>query len=103
MHAVTLLSLLPLVLAAPAKRATLAPVLRPRGADLIPDQYIVVLKDGVSASSTESAISSVAHDVKHVYNAGSFSGFASRMDAKTLEAMREHPDVSGPAPAPSSP
>lgn len=95
MHAIALLSLLPLALAAPAthKRAEPAPILRPRAAELIPGQYIVKLKDGASTAALEDALSVLPHDAAHVYNAGGFSGFASKLDQATLEAVQNHPEV----------
>ncbi len=95
MHAISLLTLLPLVLAAPAntRRAEPAPLLRPRGAELIPGQYIVKLKDGVSTASLDDTLSILPGEAKHVYTAAGFTGFASKLDKATLEAVQNHPDV----------
>ena len=55
-----LLAILPLVAAAPAKRAEPAPLLAPRGdAELIADKYIVKFRDGSALSTLEDAIKSL--------------------------------------------
>ena len=45
MHVISLMSLLPLALAAPAPIAEPAPIIEPRGATIIPSKYIVKLKE----------------------------------------------------------
>lgn len=94
----TLLALLPLALAAPAlpKRDAPAPLIRSRNAQLIPGKYIVKMKDEVTTASLQDFINDVADSasVDHVYKASSaFRGFAGRLDAQSLAALRDHPDV----------
>lgn len=84
-----LLSLLPFALAAPA------PLLVPKGKQIIADQYIVKFKEGSSLSALDSdvTIQNAVQNAKHVY-AQVFNGFATTLDAKALEALRSHPEVS---------
>jgi hypothetical protein len=92
MHALALLALLPVALAAPAVQP--APVIQPRGVQLVPGKYIVKLKDGVASGKVDAALNKLAGvKADHVYR-GAFKGFASKLDAKTLDAVRLNPDVS---------
>ncbi|KAJ9143501.1 Subtilisin-like protein [Pleurostoma richardsiae] len=95
MHVTALLALVPLVLAAPtAQPVERAPVIQPRGLQTIPNKYIVKMKEGVSVSSLDSALGKLgASNATHIYKAGAFKGFASKLDAATLEALQLHPDV----------
>lgn len=92
-----LLAILPAVLAAPAKRSEPAPLLVPRGDDttLIADKYIVKFKENSSLSILESAMSVLSDAPDHVYE-NTFQGFSSTLDAETLDALRDHPDVCFP-------
>ncbi|EPE06449.1 serine protease [Ophiostoma piceae UAMH 11346] len=104
-HKLALLSLLPLALAAPTavlKRDQPAPVLRPRGANLVEGKYIVKLREGVTLSTAgiqDSVTSSLSTDslediADYVYGgAGGFHGFALTLDDATLESLRQNPDV----------
>ncbi|KAL6825142.1 subtilisin-like protein [Trichoderma camerunense] len=90
-----LLSLLPMVLAAPAteKRATPAPLLTPTSKHgLVADQYIVKFKDGSSLQAVDETLTKIASDAHHVYQ-HVFKGFAATLDQETLEVLRSHPDV----------
>lgn len=94
MHAAFLLSLvLPLVSAAPARRATPAPLLKPRDGTIIADKYIVKLADGVQAAGVDEALNLFKADADHVYSAEGFKGFAGTLDASELTALLSHPDV----------
>jgi hypothetical protein len=89
MQLLTLAALLPFVLAVPV-----APVLKPRAAQLIPENYIVKLKDGASESSLQDAIRHVkAGNAKHVYRSGRFKGFAAKLSPQVLDAVRQLPEV----------
>lgn len=55
----------------------------------IPDQYIVVLKDG---ASTQSVTDTIGVKAKHEYKAA-LKGFAAKLNAKQLEQLRKHPQV----------
>ncbi|KAK4225960.1 putative peptidase [Podospora fimiseda] len=82
----TLAALLPLALA--------APVLQPRGAQAIPGSYIVKLKDGASDSTLENTLKSLkAVNPEHTYKAGRFKGFAAKLNAANLDAIRKNPNV----------
>ncbi|KAL6872054.1 serine protease [Trichoderma novae-zelandiae] len=90
-----LLSVLPLVLAAPAteKRAEPAPLLVPTSKHgLVADKYIVKFKDGSSLQAVDEAVSSLVSSADHVYQ-HVFRGFAATLDRETLEALRNHPEV----------
>ena len=94
MYAIALLSLLPLALAAPAPIAEPAPIIEPRGAAVIPGKYIVKLKEGVSEDALTATIGKLgSFKTDHVYKAGSFKGFASKLDAATLEVLQNDPRV----------
>ena len=92
-----LLALLPAVLGAPTKRSEPAPLLVPRGDanTLIADKYIVKFKDDSSLSILESAVSILSEAPEHVYE-NTIRGFSATLDAETLEALRDHPDVCVP-------
>jgi subtilisin family serine protease len=80
-----ILALLPAVLA--------SPILVPRGdSKLIPDKYIVKLKDGLSAASMDKTIGDLARKADQVYS-HAFRGFAGALDAEELRLLRDHPDV----------
>ena len=97
MHSTFILSLLPLALAAPARRGEPAPLLAPRGAQqLISDKYIVKFKAGTATNSVDEAIRTLSEDADFKYGKV-FQGFAGKIDAAALESLRSHPDVSGPA------
>ncbi|KAB5578719.1 peptidase S8/S53 domain-containing protein [Coniochaeta sp. 2T2.1] len=93
--ATTLLATLPLGLAAAVGPQTrLAPVIEARGADIIPGQYIVKLKKGASEDVLRTALGKLGDTkAKHVYKAPGFRGFASKLDAKTLETIQKIPEV----------
>ncbi|KAK4168299.1 peptidase S8/S53 domain-containing protein [Cladorrhinum sp. PSN259] len=87
-----LLSLLPLILAAPSgeplnKRA---PLLQARGGKAIPGQYIVKFKDGAADTVLTAAVGKLK--TNHVYK-GAFKGFAGSLDAASLDEIRKLPDV----------
>ncbi|KAI6093408.1 subtilisin-like protein [Hypoxylon rubiginosum] len=91
--AAALLALLPLAFAAPAKRAEPAPLLKPRGSQLVEGKYIVKMYENSAISALEDAISAFEGDADHVYNVKGFKGFASALTAAELEKLQSHPDV----------
>lgn len=95
MHLYFLLVVLPLALAAPPlkRRSEPAPLIVPRHAQVIPDRYIVKFKESSESSAIDKAVSGVSASAEHVYR-DSFKGFASSLDKKALDALRDHPDVS---------
>ncbi|KAK3326693.1 peptidase S8/S53 domain-containing protein [Apodospora peruviana] len=94
----TLLALLPLALAAPApvpdagpidKRA---PIIQPRGVEIVPGKYIVKFKSGASEEAVTTAVGKLKKKADHVYK-GAFKGFAGAIDGATLESIQSNPDV----------
>lgn len=81
-------ALLPLALAA-------APVIQPRGAELIPGNYIVKLKEDASENKLQNAIKqlSTPANLKHIYRIGKFKGFAAKLSPQVLEVVRKLPEV----------
>ncbi|KAI1370911.1 subtilisin-like protein [Hypoxylon crocopeplum] len=93
MRTAAFLSLLPLAFAAPAKRAEPAPLLKPRGSQIVEGKYIVKLYENAAISALENAMSTFEGDADHVYNVEGFKGFASALSAADLETLQNHPDV----------
>ncbi|KAI0175472.1 subtilisin-like protein [Hypoxylon sp. FL1284] len=93
MRTAALLSLLPLAFAAPAKRAEPAPLLKPRGSQLVEGKYIVKLYENSAISALEDTMSTFQGEADHVYNVEGFKGFASALTAEDLEKLQSHPDV----------
>ncbi|KAK3986127.1 putative peptidase [Cladorrhinum sp. PSN332] len=82
----TLAALLPFALA--------APVIQPRGAQVIPGSYIVKLKDGASDATLQSTLKGLkAVSPEHTYKAAKFKGFAAKLSAANLDAVRKNPNV----------
>ncbi|KAG4218934.1 hypothetical protein PC116_g32586, partial [Phytophthora cactorum] len=93
MRTTTALAFLPLALAAPSKRASPAPVIKPRGAQLVDGKYIVKMKADAKPESIQTSIQSVASDADFVYNSNKFKGFASSLSEEELEALKNNADV----------
>ncbi|KAK2591833.1 Cuticle-degrading protease [Conoideocrella luteorostrata] len=89
-----LLALLPAVLAAPAveKRAEPAPLLTPRGVDVVSDKYIVKFKDGIARIAVDESMNILEAKADFVYETA-FKGFAGRLTPAELKSLRSHPDV----------
>jgi len=86
MQLITLATLLPLALA--------APVIQPRGAQLIPNKYIIKFKDGTTNSALKSTIDGLESvDAEHVFQASKFKGFSAKLDSKSLRALKSLPEV----------
>jgi hypothetical protein len=86
-----LLNLLPLAIAAPAKRAEPAPLHIPQG-DVIPNKYIVKLKETFSISSADNILRAHNAEAEKVYS-HIFHGFAGPLNASAVEQLRHHPEV----------
>ncbi|KAI1485277.1 peptidase S8/S53 domain-containing protein [Biscogniauxia mediterranea] len=93
MRSVAALALLPLALAAPSKRSSPAPVVKPRGAQLIDGKYIVKMKKEAQVGALESSIQGIAGDADFTYTSTHFSGFASSLTDEELESLKNNPDV----------
>jgi Peptidase inhibitor I9. len=78
--------------------ALAAPVIQPHSFNLqlIPERYIVKLRDGVSEAALEKAIKEAepAGPPQQVYRAKRFKGFAGRLTPKVLEKVKSLPEVS---------
>ena len=96
MHFLTVLALLPLASCAPAALTNDAPLSQSSTAQLVPGRYIVKLKDDTSVDELHATVSTLGGvgKVSHVYGGGHFKGFATELDAKNLEDLRQHPGVS---------
>ncbi|PKS05395.1 hypothetical protein jhhlp_008771 [Lomentospora prolificans] len=95
MHASLILLALPLAFARPShlRREEPAPVLRPRGAEVIPNKYIVKLKEGGGDFSIQSSLNILPVEPEHVYDSKGFKGFAAELDDNTVAALQEDPNV----------
>ncbi|KAF9380177.1 serine protease [Mortierella sp. AD011] len=112
--AVVLAAATPLAAAFPSfiQSERLAPIVTSVEADIIPDSYFVVFKDGARANENAAWVhdlhrrdiaqngvweneydGSIASGVKHVYDMGSFQGLAGRFRPEVLEEIRKNPDV----------
>ncbi|KAK3682937.1 peptidase S8/S53 domain-containing protein [Podospora appendiculata] len=86
MYLLTLATLLPLALA--------APVIQPRGAQIVPGSYIIKFKDGLSNDAVHNTIDGLKSvNAKHVYRASKFKGFAANLDAQALKLVKALPEV----------
>lgn len=95
MRVSSLLAFLPLAMAAPSRRASPAPVMVPRGAQVLEGKYIVKMKTEAQTSAVESAILGVSAGASHRYS-HSFSGFAASLTPGELEILTNDPNVSFP-------
>ncbi|OTA98728.1 hypothetical protein M426DRAFT_69250 [Hypoxylon sp. CI-4A] len=86
-------SLLPLAFAAPAKRAEPAPLVKPRGSQLVEGKYIVKLYENSGVSALADTMSAFEAEADHVYDVKGFKGFASALTAEELEKLQSHADV----------
>lgn len=91
MRLATLLSLLPLVAAAPSRRDGLAP-LNEGTYEIIPDQYIVKFREGSSLAAVDDALETLGHAALARFHLV-MEGFSAKMTADELNRMRQHPDV----------
>ncbi|UNI18994.1 hypothetical protein JDV02_005219 [Purpureocillium takamizusanense] len=93
-----LLSLLPLQAAGLAatpltKRTEPAPLLVPRGAQVIPNKYIVKLRSGGGDFSiADDVLASVGVEPNHRYDR-LIKGFSATLSAEELASLRDHPEV----------
>jgi hypothetical protein len=92
--------------------ATLAPLYTPTESDIVPESYIVVLKDHVKEQSIMEHCGwvnslhdnnpiaaslldpTVAAGIKHTFNLPNASGYTGRFSDRTLERIRQSSDVS---------
>lgn len=93
MHSTILLATLPLALSAPSQRAQPAPLLQPRGAQIVDGKYIVKLKHDAFDGALTTAMNTLSSDADYVYNTGKFRGFASGLTAEELETLRSDANV----------
>lgn len=93
MKASAVLALLPLAIAAPAKRDSPAPLIVPRGVQVVEGKYIVKFKDEFKAQHVESAVTSISADAEHLFSE-LFNGFAASLTPQEVENLRHDPSVS---------
>ncbi|KAI0097603.1 subtilisin-like protease PR1K [Nemania sp. FL0031] len=93
MRSAAILAALPLALAAPSKRASPAPLMKPRNAQIIEGKYIVKMKSSSTIDLIESHKSLVASKVDFTYNSHKFAGFAASMTPEEVEALQNMPNV----------
>ena len=95
-NAAALLVLIPAAFAIPA---------RPKAGDIIPGQYIVVMKDTVSTADfsahqdfviakKELSKRGKTAAFSHTYNFGKLKGYAGKFDEATIEEIANRPEVS---------
>jgi subtilisin family serine protease len=76
-----------------------SPILNQRANAAVPGKYLVVLKPGAVSSSTEGALATVAGGLlgsvkkDHIYEHGSFRGFAGALSNEQVSALRADPTV----------
>ncbi|KAI0200716.1 subtilisin-like protease PR1K [Astrocystis sublimbata] len=93
MRSAAIIAALPLALAAPSKRASPAPLIRPQNGDIIEGKFIVKMKSTAGVSVLETHKNMVSAKADFTYNSHRFSGFAASMTADEVEALQNMPDV----------
>jgi subtilisin family serine protease len=97
MHfSVALLALLPTALAAPTAEPIQkrAPIIAARAGQVVPNKYLIKLRDGVSDDALEAAIGKLGESkADHIYRGKKFKGFAGKLEADLLDAIRLLPEV----------
>jgi subtilisin family serine protease len=97
MHfSVALLALLPAALAAPTAEPIQkrAPIIAARVGQVVPDKYLIKLREGASDDALEAAISKLGKaKADHVYRGKKFRGFAGKLEAALLDEIRLLPEV----------
>lgn len=88
MRSAALITLLPLALAVPSRRAPLYT----RDGDITNKYIIKINSDGSSSASIESAISSMAEHAGHIY--ANVGGFSATLSPEEVENLRNNPSVS---------
>jgi hypothetical protein len=98
MHfSVALLALLPAALAAPTAEPIQkrAPIIAARVGQVVPNKYLIKLRDGTSDDALEAAISKLGKaKADHIYRGKKFRGFAGKLEADLLDEIRLLPEVS---------
>lgn len=94
MRSSLLLALLPATLCSPTQPSKPAPLLQRRDqTGVLPNKYIVKFKDISVPTKAESILSTLAVTPEHTFE-HVFKGFSGELNQETLEALRNHPDVS---------
>ncbi|KEY74910.1 hypothetical protein S7711_01266 [Stachybotrys chartarum IBT 7711] len=86
----------PAILGTPTvqRRSEPAPLHTPRDVEaLVTDQYIVKYSDVSASSVIENGIKKLSAKLKHFFKAA-IRGFAAKLDQKTLDLLRDEPNVS---------
>ncbi|KAI1811322.1 peptidase S8/S53 domain-containing protein [Poronia punctata] len=93
MRSAAILAALPLVLAAPSKRASPAPLVKPRNAEIIDGKYIVKMKSTIGVQALESHKSLISAKADYTYKSHKFVGFAASLTADEVEKLQNSADV----------
>lgn len=88
-----LLALSQLAMAMPSRRAIQAPVLVPRGGQLVEGKYIVKMKRDAHSAAVDKAIAGIKAVPDYTYT-HSFAGFSATLTPEELENMKNDPNVS---------
>ena len=88
----TLLTLISVLAFGAGIASAVSPDNRSRSAEIIPDQYIVVLKDGQNVDSVAGDVQERGSDVNLRYSAA-LKGFSARIPAQKLEEVKADPRV----------
>ena len=91
------LAVLPLAFALPSanrRREEPAPIVTPQDVEVIPNKYIVVLKETDGGMSIQSSISPLKAEADHVYDSEGFKGFSAELDDDDLATLQDDPTVS---------
>ncbi|KAF3032196.1 subtilisin-like serine protease [Didymella keratinophila] len=81
------------VFSAPVAMPEPAPLLEARQGTPIPGKYIVKMKDSGLTNTTYVALKLLQGSADHVYNMGSFQGFAAQMSDSVVNVLRRLPSV----------
>lgn len=94
MRSAALFVALPLALAAPLERASPAPPLKHRDADVVAGKYIVKTRSRNNDDTLKVYSSMIAGKVDYTYNSNNFFGFAASMTPEEVETLQNMSDVS---------
>ncbi|EAQ85604.1 hypothetical protein CHGG_06857 [Chaetomium globosum CBS 148.51] len=97
MHfSVALLALLPAAIAAPTAEPIQkrAPIIAARVGQVVPNKYLIKLREGTSDDALEAAIGKLGKSkADHIYRGKKFRGFAGKLEADLLDQIRLLPEV----------
>jgi subtilisin family serine protease len=67
----------------------------PVGAEIVPNEFIVVLKSGVAMNAHKESMVALVNETNtmHTYSIGDFQGYAVKMSSAEAKSLADHPDV----------